>query len=154
VCTSFLESGANVIFIREDDASIQDYRQWAELLSPIVNAIRFYEALPILLLGNSPPEAAIAALNAGCEGVICPRAIDLATGRILSPGTALPAAYLPDACFLPAQKEGTLGKSLQVLARDTRLSVLTSRGDVPADVDVKYLASLFGSLSGVSRVVA
>ncbi len=155
VCTSFLESGGNVIFIREDNASIQDYKQWAELLSPIVNAIRFYEALPVLLLGNSPPEAAIAALEAGCEGVICPRAIDLASGRNLSTGTALPAAYLPDACFLPAQKEGSaLGKSLQVLARDTSLSVLTSQGDVPAEVDVKHLASLFGNLSGVSRVVA
>jgi hypothetical protein len=155
VCTSFLESGANVIFIREDDASIQDYRQWAELLSPIVNAIRFYEALPVLLFGDAPPEAAFAVLEAGCEGVICPRAIDLASGGSLSADTALPAAYLPDACFLPGQEEGSaLGTSLQVLARDTNLCVLTSQRDVPTEVDVKYLASLFGCLRSVSRVVA
>jgi hypothetical protein len=155
VCTSFLESGANVIFIREANASIQDYKQWAELLSPIVNAIRFYEALPILLFSDAVPEAAIAALEADCEGVICPRAIDLASGRIVSTGTILPAAYLPDTCFLPDQKDGSaLGKSLQGLARDTNLCVLTSQQDVPTEVDVKYLASLFGCLRSVSRVVA
>lgn len=155
VCTSFLASGANVIFIRECDASIQDYKQWAELLSPIVNAIRFYEAAPVLLFGGPPPEAEIAALEAGCEGMICPRAIDLASGRILSPATALASAYLPDTCFLPGQKEdGVLGKSLAGLARDTNLCVLTTQRDVPAEVDVKSLASLFGGLRGVSRIVA
>jgi hypothetical protein len=155
VCTSFLESGANVIFIREDNASIQDYRHWAELLSPIVNVIRFYEALPVLLMGDAPPEAAIAALEAGCEGVICPRPIDLASGRILSMSPAWRSAYLPDACFLPGQNEGSApDKSLQDLARDINLCVLTSQRDVPAGVDVKFLAGLFGYLRKVSRVVA
>ncbi len=155
VCTGFLESGANVIFIREDETSIPDYEQWAELLSPIVNAIRFYEALPVLLLSKVPPQAAIAALETSCTGVICPGAIDLGSGKVLSTGTALPAAYLPDACFSAGQKEGSaLGKSLQDLARDANLSVLTSQRDVPTDVDVKYLAGLFGCLRRVSRVVA
>jgi hypothetical protein len=155
VCKSFLESGANVIFLRDDNGSIQDHKQWVELLSPIVNVIRFYEALPVLLLGHAPPEAAIAALEAGCEGVICPGTINLASGRILSMSTASRSAYLPDACFLRGQNEGSVpGKSLQDLARDTDLCVLTSRRDVPAEVDVKSLAGLFGCLRSVSRVVA
>jgi hypothetical protein len=154
VCTSYLESGANVIFIREDGASIQNYKQWAELLSPIVNAIRFYEALPVLLFDGFPPEAALTALEAGCEGVICPSAIDLASG-IVSVSAALASAYLPETCFLPGQKEnGALGRSLQALARDANLCLLTSQRDVPKDVDVKSLASLFSGLRSVSRVVA
>jgi hypothetical protein len=155
ICTSFLESGATVIFIREDGAAIQDYGRWAELLTPIVNAIRFYEALPVLLLDGPPPESAMAALEAGCEGVICPRAIDLASGRALPTATAFASAYLPETCWLPNQKEnGALGTSLQVLARDANLCVLTSHRDAPRDVDVKWLASLFGGLRSVSRVVA
>jgi hypothetical protein len=152
VCTSFLDSGANVIFIREDYASIQDLKQWAELLSPIVNAIRFYEAAPVLVFDGPRPEAQIGALEAGCEGLICPRTIDLASGRI--PSTAA-AAYLPDACLLPSQKEdGVWGKLLVGLARDTNLCVLTSQRDLPTEVDVKLLASLFGGLRSVSRVAA
>jgi len=155
VCTSFLESGANVIFIREDGPSIHDYKPWAELLFPIVNAIRFYEALPVFLFDGPPPESAVVALEAGCQDVICPRAIDLASGTIPSSATALASAYLPETCLLPGQQENrALGKSLQALARDTNLCVLTSQRDVPKDADVKSLASLFGCLRRVSRVVA
>ena len=154
VCTSFLQSGANVIFLREDGASIQDCKQWAELLSPIVNFIRFYEALPVLLFDGPPPESALAALEAGCERVICPGAIDSALGTVL-PTSTFASAYLPETCWLPSPKEnGALGKSLQALVRDTNLCVLTSQRDVPKDVDVKSLANLFGSLRSVSRVVA
>ena len=117
--------------------------------------LRFYEALPVLLFDGPPPESAMAALEAGCEGVICPRAIDLASGKALSTATAFASACLPETCWLPNQKEdGALGKSLQVLARDANLCVLTSQRDVPKDVDVKLLASLFGALRSVSRVVA
>lgn len=155
VCTSFLESGANVIFIREYNASIRECNQWAELLSPIVNAIRFYEAAPVLLFDGLRPEAGIGAFEAGCGGLICPRAIDLASGRIPSRAAALASAYLPDACFLPGPDEDRVwGKSLVGLARDTNLCVLTSQRDIPTDVDVKLLASLFGVLRSVSRVVA
>lgn len=152
VCTSFLESGANVIFIRECDASIQEYKQWVELLSPIVNAIRFYEAAPVLLFDGPRPEAEIAVLEQGCEGLICPRAIDLASGRVPSTAAALASAHLPDTCFLPGLKEdGVWGKSTVGLARDTDLCVLTSQGDIPTEVDVKFLASLFGGLRSVCR---
>jgi hypothetical protein len=155
VCKSFLESGATVIFIREDSASFQNCEPWADLLSPIVNAIRFYEALPVLVFDGPLPEAAIAASEARCQGLICPRAIDLVSGKSQRPVLAQGAAYLPDSCFLPCQKEnGALGRSLQVLARDTHLGVLTSRRDVPKDLDVKSLASLFGELRSMSRIVA
>lgn len=155
VCTSFLEAGANVIFIREDGASIQDYGRWAELLSPIVNAIRFYEALPVLLFDGPPPESAMAALEGGCEHAICPRAIDLSARRTRTTAASSASAYLPDKCFFLGQKEdGALGKSLQVLARDANLCVLTSRRGVPKGVDVNWLASLFGGLRSVSRAVA
>jgi len=155
VSTSFLESGANVIFIRESLASIADYKQWAELLTPIINAIRFYEAAPVVLFDDPPSEAEIAALEAGCEGLICPRTIDLASVSILPTSTVLASAYLPDTSFLPGGKEdGVLAKSLAGLVRNTNLCMLTSQRDVPSEVDVKSLASLFGSLRSVSRVVA
>jgi len=152
VCTSFLDAGANVIFIREDGVSTQDHKQWSELLSPIVNAIRFYEAAPVLLYGGPPPE--IDALEASCEGLICPRAIDEASGRISSTAGDSRVAYLPETCLLPGQREdGVLGKSLTNLARHTNLCALASLRDVSAEVDVKSLAKLFGDLRSVSRSV-
>ena len=155
VCTSFLESGASVILICEEGASIRDFKQWAELLSPTVNAIRFYEALPVVLFDGPPPQSAVSALEAGCEAVICPSALDLALGSFLSASTALPSAYLPERCLLPGQEgDGAVDKSLLTLIRDRNLCVLTSQRDVPKDVDVKFLANLFGSLRSVSRIVA
>jgi uroporphyrinogen decarboxylase len=123
LCKSFLDAGANVIFLRETTTAITDYQQWAELLCPIVNVIRFYEALPVLLPRDGISEAAMAALNAGCEGLVCPGVIDLTSGTVLP----------------------------QVTASSAGLSLLTTQDDISADTDLKRLTSLFGSLGGGSR---
>jgi hypothetical protein len=154
VCRSFLDAGANVIFLREEPALIGESQQWAALLAPIVNVIRFYEALPVLVFRGQPHEDAIAALNAGCEGVVCPGVMDLGSGRISTPESAWPAVCLPTACFLPTHDEDGLGECLRSLDQDTGLCLLTSDGDVPARADVKHLASLLGKLRSLSRRAA
>jgi len=150
---SFLDAGANVIFIRES-ASIQNVERWPELFCPIINVIRFYEALPVLLLPpGEVPDAALAELNASCDGIICP--VDQAEVQCVTTGAASRAAYLSDACFSPKTHDAhAVGQSLNVLGQEAMLSLLTSRGDVQVDVDVRYLAELLGALVGIPRLTA
>ncbi len=126
LCKSFLDAGANVIFLQETPTGARAYQQWVDLLCPIVNVIRFYESLPVLLSADGISEAAIAALNAGCEGLVSPGLIDLESGTV----------------------------SPQVGISHAASNLLTTPEDIPADTDVKRLANLFGSLRGGSRVVA
>ena len=56
VSKCFLEAGADVILLLEDrlpGLSNAEYAEWASLLSPILNVIQFYEALPVLFLSES-----------------------------------------------------------------------------------------------------
>jgi hypothetical protein len=48
----YLEAGADVVFLAEDTLPTKsrgDFERWRTLLDPVVNAIRFFEALPVLL---------------------------------------------------------------------------------------------------------
>jgi uroporphyrinogen decarboxylase-like protein len=56
VSKCFLEAGADVILLIEDRLPVlsnEEYAAWASLLSPILNVIKFYEALPVLFLSES-----------------------------------------------------------------------------------------------------
>jgi len=154
VSRSFLEAGANVIFLQEDPDLIEDAPHWASMLAPVVNAIRFYEALPVLLLQGQLRMDAVAALNASCGGVICPRAIDLGS-QTNSPSLASGSAICrPSACFLPTEDPGSLRTILQSLVQDSTVSIVTSDGDIPERVDIRYLASVLGTLRSLSRKAA
>ncbi len=151
VSKAFLEAGANVIFIRENGEAIHDAQRWAELLSPIVNVIRFYEALPIVLFSREAPETAMAALNANSDGAIYP--LDPTELSEEMATSAISAAFLPNSCFSQIGPESiAIGESLQALSQERRVDVLTSRGDVPTNLDVKSAASVFSELRRASRV--
>src|SRR5271170_5667224 len=53
VARALVEAGANVILIREEllPPSAADLADWASRLASTINIVRFYEALPVLLLG-------------------------------------------------------------------------------------------------------
>lgn len=116
MCRTFLDAGASVIFLRESAPAVEDYQHWAELLSPVVSVIRFYEALPVLLPCGGISEDALAALDIACEGLVCPGMIDLTSEN----------------------------NSAQVMASRAGSSVLTTQDDIPADADVKQLAPWLG----------
>ena len=141
VASAFVEAGAHVIFIHEDvmpRLSAESCEDWANRLSPALNIIRFYGALPVLLLTN--PAAAEQNLellvNRELEGVLCPavdalvraRASGMETTRL---GVALPTPLLaPDA-------------GLVERIRSLRPAIVTTSGDVPASTDIKQLTALF-----------
>jgi len=155
LCKSFLDAGASVIFLREDAGAIRDPQCWADLLNPIVNVIRFYEALPVLLPASASAGDVPIAASEACEGLICPRTIDLSAAALSPQSAALNSAYLPIQELLSSEaSEAALITFLQTLPPDLGYGLLTTQNDIAAETDIKRLASLLKTLQGGSRTVA
>jgi len=155
LCKSFLNAGASVIFLREDAGAIRDPQCWADLLNPIVNVIRFYEALPVLLPASASAGDVPIAASEACEGLICPRTIDLSAAALSPQSAALNSAYLPIQELLSSEaSEAALITFLQTLPPDLGYGLLTTQNDIAAETDIKRLASLLKTLQGGSRAVA
>jgi hypothetical protein len=154
VCKSLLDAGASVIFLREDFTVIQGRKRWADLLNPVINVIRFYEALPVVLPAKTTAAATLKASSGACEGLICPVAIEAAA--VISPQVAVSGAV-----FLPIQEllcsesnDAAMGGWLQSTTSRLALSFITTQEDIAADTDIRRLASLFKSMHGGSRRIA
>jgi len=155
LCKGFLDAGASVIFLREDAGAIRDPQCWADLLNPIVNVIRFYEALPVLLPASASAGDVPIAASEACEGLICPRTIDLSAAALSPQSAALNSAYLPIQELLSSEaSEAALITFLQTLPPDLGYGLLTTQNDIAAETDIKRLASLLKTLQGGSRAVA
>ena len=86
VARAFVEAGADAILIREQvlpSLTAETAAEWAARLATTINIIRFYEALPVLLLTCQDATATnsklVAGLNWDC--VLCPEARSIASGR-------------------------------------------------------------------------
>ena len=142
----FVEAGAQVILIHEgvlpplSDESADD---WANRLSPVFNIIRFYGALPVLLLTN--PAAVCQNFerlaNREWEAILCP-ALD---ASLLAAWPSMEAAKLGVAlapnCLPP---EPALMKQIESL----HPPIITTSADIPPSTDIKNLA---GICQGVRR---
>ena len=136
--SAIVEAGAHVILIHEDvlpplsDERVDD---WANRLSPVINIIRFYGALPLLLLTN--PAAMCQNLellaNREWEGILCPDASSFGEWPSIDAaklGVALAPNHLPP--------DPALMKRIETL----HPAVVTTSGDVPPSADVKQLAGM------------
>lgn len=141
LASTFLEAGAHVIFIREDflpRLSAEGCANWGSLLSPAFNIIRFYGALPVLLLTNpaATGQNLEAIANREWESIVCP-AVDASSLRSVRAvestkiGIALPISSL--------SAEGG-GSALADGIAELHPAIVTTAGDVPASTDVKRLA--------------
>jgi uroporphyrinogen decarboxylase-like protein len=142
----FVEAGAQVILIHEgvlpplSDERVDD---WANRLSPVFNIIRFYGALPVLLLTN--PAAVCQNFerlaNREWEAILCP-ALD---ASLLAAWPSMEAAKLGVAlapnCLPP---EPALMKQIESL----HPPIITTSADIPPSTDIKNLA---GICEGVRR---
>jgi len=77
VVLAFVEAGANLVLVREEilpTLSAESCQAWASLLAPAFNVIRFYEALPVLLLANehSVAENCDVIFREPWDRVLCP----------------------------------------------------------------------------------
>ena len=140
VASALVEAGAHVILIHEDvlpRLSHENADDWANRLSPVINIIRFYGALPLVLLTN--PAAACQNLellaNRDWEAVLC-LALEASslTGWPSTGAAKLGVALAPD-CLQP---DPALMKRIESL----HPAVVTTSGDVPSSADVKQLAAM------------
>ncbi len=152
IATKFVEAGANVVFIQESIfpvLSAQHCAAWAESLAPAFNIIRFYDALPVLLLSDPIAFAAnrelIYARDWDC--ILCPTLNVSASSTAESAppqGRANSGIALPPAAFKPgaASAPESLADLLHTIMMQLRPVLVTTACDVPAATDVKLLASM------------
>ncbi|MGO9123555.1 MAG: uroporphyrinogen decarboxylase family protein [Terriglobales bacterium] len=146
VSRSFLEAGADAIFLIErflPEFSSGTCRWYSSLLAPIANVIRFYEALPVLLLGSEALAGKNQTVIADCdwEFVLCPSVVD--PKKVWLPARSLGCGWaLPHQTFHCNQlNSGYLGN----ICSSDRRWLLTSSGDLPATTDIAQLSDGLGS---------
>ena len=152
---SFVEAGAEVIFIREQvlpSLTPESAAEWSARLATTINIVRFYEALPVLLLTCQDAAAANGSVIAGraWDCVVCAETSStppsgLGSYAALGPsrlGVALPPAVFESG---DTNTEGA-GRPVSSAILDLHPAVITTAGDVPASVDLKKLNKLCGEL--------
>jgi len=158
VARAFVEAGADAIFIREQVLPLlteETAAQWATRLATTINIIRFYEALPVLLLACQDATAANSSLIAGqkWDCVLCVETHSMSPGKFgsfasLGPsrlGVALPPTEIESGALISKGVEGLLWAEIL----DLHPAVITTAGDVSVNADLKRLNELgrhrFGS---------
>jgi hypothetical protein len=155
LATSLVEAGANVIFIREEilpALSEEACAEWAARVAAAVNIVRFYEALPVLLLTDRRSvemnSEAIVRQNWDC--VVCP-AVDGAAPEAMEGfrnlgaarfGVALPA----DTFGSSATGEAHADDSLRGVLREFAPAVVTTAGEVSADANMERLNKVWETI--------
>jgi uroporphyrinogen decarboxylase-like protein len=161
VARAFVEAGADAIFIHEQVLPLltaETAAQWATRLATTINIIRFYEALPVLLLTCQDATAANSSLIAGqkWECVLCPETRSMSPddvgpfaslgpsrlGVALSPSIFEFDALVSDGVAGPGSSENL----------DLHPAVITTAGDVSANADLKRLNELGRHPSGSNEV--
>jgi hypothetical protein len=155
VASKYLEAGADVIVISENmspELPAEVIERWALLLTPVINSIRFYEALPILLL-NEPArtkEQLALILGRTWEGIWClvlgddPRCWAMWRAHGATPALGLPCRVF-NQDLEPNRRVGPLRE----FCDHHKPAIVTSDGDVPAATDVKKLAAVLGRLGQI-----
>jgi uroporphyrinogen decarboxylase-like protein len=144
---SLVEAGANVIFIREEllPSSGAGFADWSSRLATTINIVRFYEALPVLLLSPSRPVSGdiSSILREPLDAVVCAPldATVAASGpsqRAGAPGIALPASIFESDATGAAQ----LAASLRRTISDLRPALVTTSADLSPTADLKVLNAI------------
>ena len=110
LCAALVEEGTNVIFVREEvfpKLSAETGERWSELLVPLFNIIRFYQALPILQIPRSGAfaENLDLFLNRRWDCVVCPQLVELESLiEQLESSPLMLGAALPQAPSVPARE--------------------------------------------------
>jgi Uroporphyrinogen decarboxylase (URO-D) len=144
VSKAYLEAGTDVILLAEECAgepTAETCEWWASLIEPAGNLIRFYEALPVLLLKDATrlSGAFSAILDNTQSWFLCPaleqdepKCRNLISSRSGTMGLALPPAFF---------EGGQAATSIYRNLLDSNPVLLTSSTDISANADPKQVAT-------------
>jgi uroporphyrinogen decarboxylase-like protein len=138
IVSAFVESGANLIFVREEflpQDSPATVDAWAASLGPAFNIVRFYGALPVLQFASSAFRSGSmrAILEQPLDATIClpsPALGDATTGRAF--GLSFP---------IESMEGGDVSSEVQSACANCEPALVTTDGDVPVGTDLKRLMS-------------
>jgi len=146
IATAFLEAGANVVFIREElPSSMSSFSDLAALLATTTNIIRFYQAIPVLLLSSVPQNLNLTSQQS-LDCIVCPAWCEALPGMLeksiksgsANLGIAIPASLIAER--QPSLEE--FAAEFRRLISDFHPALITTSGDVPATADLKDLNKL------------
>jgi hypothetical protein len=144
-----VESGADVVFLREVLPEISSEMEgwWASLIEPTINLVRFYEALPVLVLNVSgiSERGRAAVFSRNWECLLCPALAEVGRWASLPKSTGVGVALRPEV-FGADQPSTGLIASIREMIPDQRLTLLTSIGDVSEGVDLKGFTGTLAAL--------
>lgn len=148
IASAFVEAGANLIFIREEalpPLSSKRCENWASLLAPVFNVIRFYEAMPVLQIstGSATAENMELILQQSWDAVLCS-----ASDEFVSRPRSRDENFVFGLSVPPGILESSNPDHLRThQPSDIRPALLTTDGDAPVTTDLKRLMSVLDSLA-------
>jgi Uroporphyrinogen decarboxylase (URO-D) len=147
VARALVEAGANVILIREEllPSSADALADWTSRLASTINIVRFYDALPVLLL-SSPKSAAHeyeSILREPSDAVVCVPIDRSAAGpgaerRGTGYGISLPASAFESDQSGVAE----LTASIRQIIPEVHPALVTTTSDLPSSADLKALNAI------------
>jgi uroporphyrinogen-III decarboxylase len=150
IARTFVEAGANAILIHEQvppsaasEESPDSFAEWVVPFTQTLNIVRFYEALPILILPPVDATTTEAAQRASQDWIVCtlpstPEA-DSAASYAQLRGTAFGIAIPPSMCEAANGKWSDAESLLLRSISDLRPAIVTTAGEIPPAADIKRL---------------
>jgi hypothetical protein len=144
VTKSFAEAGADIVLLVEDslpDSSSESLDWYGSLVTPIANAVRFYEALPVVSWGATSAAELSSLVERSWDWALCP----LLTSEMLAGGAP---SHAKQACTALALPSGDFcgGAILPDSLSNPNLSLVTSAEDIHPTVDVKQLVQALDAI--------
>jgi hypothetical protein len=146
VARALVEAGANVILIREEllPSSAAALADWSSRLASTINIVRFYDALPVLLLSPArPPANEIESVLREPWDAIVSVPVQAAASftterRATGYGISLPAAVFE----LDQSNAAQLTAELRKTIVEFHPALVTTTSDLPSTADLKYLNAI------------
>jgi hypothetical protein len=146
VARALVEAGANVILIREEllPPSADALADWSSRLASTINIVRFYEALPVLLLSPARPAAnEIENIIREPWDAVVSAPVEAAAGFVTERRVAGYGISLPSSAFEPDQSNNAqLTTNLRKIIPEFHPALVTTTSDLPTTADLKYLNAI------------
>jgi hypothetical protein len=148
ITSALVEAGANLIFIREDvlpSLSPDKCQNWASLLAPLFNIVRFYEALPVLQISgeSATAENVEVMLQQSWDAVLCSASENFIARAHGHDENLMVGCSVPLAAMEASDSSGARSQEVSGI----KAALVTTDGDVPATTDLKRLMNVFDAIA-------